>query len=146
MYTKHLLTAYYIQINSRNFLLNKHIYKSKRLKMKIEKVRIELLSSIFVQWCCHPNFLYMFWIFLEKICILVTNWGKHMHFPSYFHPLSIVFFPTCYFVIFLPPPPAPGGGGGVKQKNIHPWFDPLFTPLLYPTSSFEYYDLWSRYW
>ena len=51
--------------------------------------------------------------FCEKICKLHTNWGKNMHFPHFFHPLSIIFFPpACYLAIFL-----------VKQKNIHPCID-----------------------
>ena len=51
-----------------------------------------------------------------------TNWGKNMPFPSFFHSLSIIFFPNLLFGhIFVPP------GGGVKQKNIHPCFCISFT-------------------
>ena len=66
------------------------------------------------------NFVY-FKSIGEKISILFTNWGKNMHFPPVFYPLSIIIFPpTWYLAIFLPPPP--GEGGGIKQKNIHPCF------------------------
>ena len=44
--------------------------------------------------------------------------GKICIFPSFFYPLSIIFFPQPvirpYFCPFPPP-----GGGGVKQKSIH---------------------------
>ena len=61
----------------------------------------------------------------EKICILFTNWGKNMHFPPFFHPLSIIFFPNMLFahIFFL-------GGGG--KKNIHPCM-PIVFDYLAPT-------------
>ena len=54
--------------------------------------------------------------FFLKFCIFQ---GENMHFPPFFHPLSIFFSPTCYLAIFLPTPP-PGGGGGAKEKNNPP--------------------------
>ena len=64
--------------------------------------------------------------FLLQFCIFQVNWGKNMqtfhqlgknmHFPPFFHPLSIIFFPQHNILSYFCPP-----GGGVKQKNIHPW-------------------------
>ena len=63
------------------------------------------------------NFVY-FKSIGEKICILFTNWGKICISPL-FYPLSIIFSPTCYLVIFLPPPRR----GGANRK--------IYTPFLY---------------
>ena len=41
-----------------------------------------------------------------------------MHFPPFFHPLSIIFIPLCDIWAYFCPPRA---GGGLKQKNIHPF-------------------------
>ena len=44
----------------------------------------------------------------------LTNWGKNMHFPPFFLPLSIIFPPYVSFGhIFAP---SPLGGGGQTEK------------------------------
>ena len=65
------------------------------------------------------NFVY-FKSIGEKICLLFTNWGKNMHFPPFFYPLSIMYFPQPVIQPYFCP----------KQKNIHPWLNMIKNHIL----------------
>ena len=64
----------------------------------------------FQPFICH--FVNFKW-FGEKICLLFTNWGKNMNFSTFFHPLSIFFFPQHDILPYLPPRP---GRGQITEK------------------------------
>ena len=57
-------------------------------------ILLYLKFIFFGLFCC--NFVY-FKSIGKNICILFTNWGKNMHFPPFFYPPSIIFFPNLLF-------------------------------------------------